>query len=246
VALSFHDGPLTLLFVLILTIRSASLLEPIGRHRSTHTTASKGKRNKKRKRSKRDSPEKLLLEPQSPSLPAVQNHVTVGLNSTTRYLESVLHTVATREPLASEAPDNDNPDKDFFLSHPDVLSQRNAELNEDNPHHLAAIFMTEATANYLPYTHLPTLAALASARHPATPAIRIVQLKASAEAKICEALGLPRAGIVGVLEDAPGAGPLVEYVRDFVNAVEVPWTREVADGKWLGTKILLAEERLEG
>jgi ribonuclease P/MRP protein subunit POP3 len=106
--------------------------------------------------------------------------------------------------------------------------------------------MTETTANYLPYTHLPTLAALVSARHPTKPAIRIVQLRASVEAKVCEALGLPRAAIVGVFEDAPGAGPLIEYVRETLDAVEVPWTREIGDGKWLGTKILLGEQTLEG
>jgi ribonuclease P/MRP protein subunit POP3 len=119
------------------------------------------------------------------------------------------------------------------------------QIPEESLKQLAAIFISETATNHLPYSHLPTLTALASARHSGLPKIRLVQLGTAAEAAISEALGLPRAGVVGVLADAPGAGPLLEYVREIVGAVDVPWTREVAAGEWLGTKILHGDERLE-
>lgn len=110
---------------------------------------------------------------------------------------------------------------------------------------LAMIFLTAASMNHLPYSHLPTLTSLASATRPHALQIRLVQLGVVAEIKLCEALGIPRVGVIGVLEGAPGAIPLIEYVRGTVEAVDVPWTREVGAGKWLGTKILDGEEARE-
>ncbi|KAK8172422.1 hypothetical protein BKA80DRAFT_251795 [Phyllosticta citrichinensis] len=65
-----------------------SLLSPIARYRSDHITPSKGKRDKKRKRrqSQSDPP------PPPPPAPAIANHITVGLNSTTRHLERLVAT----------------------------------------------------------------------------------------------------------------------------------------------------------
>lgn len=148
----------------------------------------------------------------SPPPPLVQTHITVGLNSTSRHLESLLPFKCPKGPNATAS------------SGPGPNSS------------LVAIFLTNANSNYLPYSPLPTLTALASAARPSSPAIRLIQLRSNAEAKICEALGLPRAGIVGVFEDAPGARPLVERVRE-IEAVDVPWTREVSAGQWLGTNI---------
>jgi ribonuclease P/MRP protein subunit POP3 len=224
------------------------LLDSIGQHRSAHIIASKGKRSKKRKRKESAALDasSTLVSP-APPPPAIHQHVTIGLNSTTRHLESFLHQqishkTSTKEVQAAEnsVPEDERPETT-------VRSQEEDKVGpEETPKHLAAIFMTEAAINHLPYSHLPTLTALASASHPSSPKIRLVQLRSVAEAAICKALGLPRAGVIGILTDAPGAGPLLEYVREVVDAVDVPWTREVAAGRWMGTKILLGQEDLEG
>ena len=73
----------------------------------------------------------------------------------------------------------------------------------------------------------------ASLLHPDVPATRLVPLSPTAEARIAAALGLPRAGVVGIMEGAPGSGPLVEYVRQHVQPVEVPWIQEAAKGAYL-------------
>jgi ribonuclease P/MRP protein subunit POP3 len=208
-----------------------SLLGQIGRHRSAHTTSSKGKRSKKRKRTENPIQEASSTLELPPPPPAIQKHVTIGLNSTIRHLQSLLQPQDLQTHLVEQTASQDDP-----------------KLNKETepPERLAATFLTETATTHLPYSHLPTLTALASTRHPSLPKIRLVQLKTAAEATICEAIGLPRAGVVGVLAGAPGAGPLLEYVRETVDAVDVPWTREVAAGEWLGTKILLGDERVEG
>lgn len=77
------------------------------------------------------------------------------------------------------------------------------------------------------------------------PPIRLIQLGAASEKKLCEALGLQRVGIVAIQDEAPGADPLIDYVRDNVEAVDVAWTREVGAGQWLGTSISMGKTREE-
>ncbi|KAK8152728.1 hypothetical protein BC567DRAFT_43408 [Phyllosticta citribraziliensis] len=64
-----------------------SLLSPIARYRTHHITPSKGKRDKKRKRRQSQSQSD---PPPPPPAPAIANHITVGLNSTTRHLERLV------------------------------------------------------------------------------------------------------------------------------------------------------------
>ncbi|KAF2431770.1 hypothetical protein EJ08DRAFT_557761, partial [Tothia fuscella] len=198
-------------------------LSPIGQHRKFHIIPSKGKRSKKRKRTEIEipantNPEGVLLEDDdkiSPSpTPELRNFITVGFNSTSRHLESMISPNVTTEEKSPQAP----------------KSKQTTKL-------LAAIFLTAASTNYLPYSHLPTLASLASSTHPESPAIRLVQLGNTSESKLSEALGIPRIGIIGVFEDAPNAAPLMGYVREHVEAVNVPWTKDVGKGNWLGTRI---------
>jgi len=108
------------------------------------------------------------------------------------------------------------------------------------PEHFAAIFLTQPTS-YLPYMPLPVLATLASQQKPSKPPIRLIPFPSIAEATLCKALGIPRTGVIGLFEDVPGTASLIEYVRE-IDAVKVPWVREVKEGKWLGTKILFGDD----
>lgn len=211
-----HSTSLRHSFVPILT--NVRLLEPVGKHRSEHIVPSKGKRSKKRKReSNVDSQGAAENHPKPesdtpPPPPQISKHIIVGLNSTSRRLESLVKPVFS--PSASE---------DAQISSPDQSA-------------LAVIFLTQPVSA-LQYSHLPTLVAFAAASRPEAVAPRFVPLEAAAEQKLRVALGIPRVGVLGVLSDAPGAGPLIEYVRQNVGPVDIPWVKETTQGKWLGTKI---------
>jgi ribonuclease P/MRP protein subunit POP3 len=101
---------------------------------------------------------------------------------------------------------------------------------------LAAVFLTQSPLA-LQYTHLPVLTALAASSHREISAPRLIPLDKSAEQRLSRALGIRRVSVIGVLQDAPGARPLIDYVREHVGAVEVPWVTETTEGKFLGTKI---------
>ncbi|KAK7548139.1 hypothetical protein IWX49DRAFT_636498 [Phyllosticta citricarpa] len=64
-----------------------SLLSPIARYRADHITPSRGKRDKKRKRRQTQSDPP---PPPPPPASAIANHITVGINSTTRHLERLV------------------------------------------------------------------------------------------------------------------------------------------------------------
>jgi len=158
--------------------------------------------------------------PSRPPPPVIAEHILVGINSTTRHLEALVP------------------------SHDSRPSQEPTSLELTSAKPLVAIFLTHAPT-FLPYSHLPTLIALASAAQPSRIATRLVPLTPFSETNLSEALGIARAGAVGVFKDAPGSGPLMDYVREHVEPVDVPWVREVSAGEWLGTKILVGEESRE-
>ncbi|KAF2674200.1 hypothetical protein BT63DRAFT_473972 [Microthyrium microscopicum] len=98
---------------------------------------------------------------------------------------------------------------------------------EEKP--VRVVFVTHSVDSML-YAHLPVLTSLAR------PAVQLVPLSEQSEKNIGEALGVPRVGMIGIREDAPGAIALFELLKE-VPAVEVPFLKESASGKWLGTKI---------
>lgn len=98
--------------------------------------------------------------------------------------------------------------------------------------HTAVIFLPKSR-NDLIYAHLPLMSRTASTLRPRLAATRLVPLNPTAETRIAAALGLPRAGVVGVLEGAPGSELLAGYVRQHVQPVEVPWIEEATRGEYL-------------
>lgn len=191
-----------------------SLLETIGRHRATHTVKSSGKKSKKRKRTseQKTSPavESKLLEPE------ILRYLTVGLNTTSRHLET-----------------------EAALSKPGALTPVDKESKaEQTPRkHLAVVFLPKPKDN-LVYAHLPLLCYTSSTtQKDKTQQTRLVLLDPSSERIIAAAMGLPRAGVVGVFEDAPGAGPLLEYVKENVVPVEIPWLEKALSGQWMGMNV---------
>ena len=109
-------------------------------------------------------------------------------------------------------------------------------------------------ASSLPHAHLPTLIYLstlspASRSSTLTPTsisspttinqlepTRLVTLPSASETRLATALNIPRCGAIGILEDAPGAEPLVSYVREHVGLVECKWVEEGMKAEWKGVK----------
>ena len=116
-----------------------------------------------------------------------------------------------------------------------VQREDNTSLAEQADDTLRAVFLTHPFAS-VQYAHLPLLAALCS------PAVQLIPLHSGAEPALSKALGLPRAGLVGVRGNAPSCEPLWEMLRD-VPLVQVPQLKEVSTGQWMGTKIEIDTQR---
>ncbi|KAG9952297.1 hypothetical protein KCU85_g2097, partial [Aureobasidium melanogenum] len=193
-----------------------SLLEPVGRHRAVHTVKSSGKNSKKRKRTSEKTSSPAAEE--RPLEPEILRHLTVGLNSTSRHLENE---AASSKPGALPTTDKETQQLDE-----QVVAK-----------HLAVVFLPKPKDN-LVYAHLPLLCYTASyAQKNKAQCTRLVLLDPSCERTIAAAMGLPRAGVIGVFDNAPGAAPLLEYVRDNVDPVEVLWLNKALSGQWMGINV---------
>ena len=204
-----------------------SLLAPTGRHRA-HVKSSKGVRSRrKRKRNARKAAAQGQLQSAADvvlSPPGIQAFLTVGLNSITRHLEQ-LASLSVPFVLAVP-PGNDSPAPSKAPGDPSLK-------------HMDVMFLPHSPEQMI-YAHLPTLSLAASKTHPDRPRTRLVSLKdKDSQIRMAKAMGLPQVGVVGILEGAPGAGPLVEYVTNHLKQVKVPWLCESLD--YQGLKVEVTE-----
>jgi RNase P subunit Pop3 len=103
--------------------------------------------------------------------------------------------------------------------------------------HFAAIFIPRSSQPPILHAHLPQLVVTASLASPELPATRMVQLPGGCDARLAEALGLPRVSFVGILDGAPHSKSLVDLVRECVPEVEIPWLDEAKNSVYLPVKI---------
>lgn len=205
-----------------------SVLTPIGDYRRQHQNFLKGipgkRRSKKRKRSTDETFSSPLTEPASPE---VLNFVTVGFNTTTRYLE-----VLAQRCTGSTVPGSTSPGP--IMEHP-AQAQAHSDSTMQNP--LVAIFVPRAEQPKILHSHLPVLIKTASLGSPSLPPIRLVPLASGAENRLIQVLGIPRVGLVGLMGNAPSAAQLIEFTQAHVPAVEIPWLQESISGVFLPTTI---------
>lgn len=154
-------------------------------------------------------------------LPDVQSYITIGLNSTTRHLES-LAALSSRATLARLP----------WLEQ----DERVAGGNIPALAHVDAIFLSQPSQDIL-YAHLPLLAVTASMAHPELPRTRHVALKEASGARLANVMGLPRAGVIGILRSAPGAAPLLNYLREHTSPTACPWLEEAANNKFKEVRV---------
>ena len=200
-----------------------SFLSPIGDYRRQHLSFSNqkpGKKSKKRKRSIKETFASTFIDSASPE---VLEFVTVGFNTTTLHLEDLAQkcTGNTAPESTSSGPVMEHPvqvDSDSIIQKP-----------------LVAIFVPRAEQPKILHSHLPVLIKAASLAFPSVPPIRLVPLANEAEACLITALGIPRLGLVGLMDNAPAASQLIQLIRTHVPAVEIPWLQESISGVFLPT-----------
>lgn len=115
------------------------------------------------------------------------------------------------------------------------IGRSHAQSSEQKP--LLAVFVPSLGESSKLYSHLPILIKTASMAFPHLPAIRLVTLPLDAEARLSEALKLPRVGLIGLECDAPGISVLAEVIRAEVPELVVPWLQESKAGMYLPTEI---------
>ncbi|KAG4442489.1 hypothetical protein IFR05_001989 [Cadophora sp. M221] len=221
-----------------------SILSPIGQHRSNHITPSKGKRSKKRRREEQKQKDGAGEAPSIPPTPEISSFIVVGLNSITRNLEEFSQKSKPAAITANqEGPqpqlNAETKPENITAEDPKVPKVPAKQTQETPPttHHFTAIFVPRSSQPPILHSHLPQLIATASLAHPSLPATRLVQLPKGCDARLCDALGLPRVSFIGILEGAPHSKALLEFAREHVPEIDVPWLREAREEKYLSVKV---------
>ncbi|KAF2995547.1 hypothetical protein E8E13_003056 [Curvularia kusanoi] len=203
----------------IVTELTCNLLAPIGEHRRTHIQLSKGKNRKRDIRLVSGDAHKVPV-------PAVASHILVGLNSVTRHLETLAATTAPPTAPINEVVDGQSsPTSGDDKSSITPLKQ------------LSVVILTHPQPSSSPvHAHIPTLLHLATLRRdakgkPSEPT-RLVCLPTSTDNRLASALHIPRVGAIGIVEGAPGAKTLEEYVTKHVGLTECAWVDEALRSEW--------------
>lgn len=157
--------------------------------------------------------------------PALQQHLTIGFNSTTRYLESLAQASAPKN-TQSQEPTSSN-----------VGTPNANPSNPDEPKPIVAVFVLGSDRPSILYSHLPLLIKTASLVSSSSPPPRLVSLPKGAEERLSAALSIPRAGLIGFIEGAPNTDSFIDFIRQQVPEVEVPWLHEAAAGAYLPVNI---------
>ncbi|KAH9867832.1 hypothetical protein IAQ61_007136 [Plenodomus lingam] len=224
-----------------------NLVAPLGEHRRTHSHASKGK---KRKRTTNPDPkdESTTLPDAPPPPPDISQHILIGLNAITRHLEALAARNAPTtlapsilpppsSPPSSPPPPSPPPSSPPPSSPPPPSPPPTAQPNINHP---ALILLTHPNPSSSPaHAHLPTLLHIATLSSPTTPTTktRLVPLPTSTDPRLASYLGIPRVAALAIMQDAPGAQTLVEYVRSHVDVTECPWVDEAMAPRWKGANV---------
>lgn len=195
---------------------SHSLLSPIGHHRQSFITSSKGKRAKRRKRKGAEADPAAAPVPPSPEL---TKYVDLGLASISRSLEKISADSGRDNPAASET------------------AARERSPEESRHEHYAVVFIARSGQPSAFHSHFPQMVAVASRSVSSRQPIRLVGFSAACEERLRSSLGIPRVSSIGLREGAPQAKALVDFVREHVPPVDMSWFEEVKSGQFLETKI---------
>lgn len=85
------------------------------------------------------------------------------------------------------------------------------------------------------WERLPILVHSYSAGKANSPPVRLVPLPRGSEVRLSQAIGIPRAGMIGIARDAPGTDQLIDLVRNLVDPIVVPWLKDIDQGNYRPT-----------
>lgn len=177
---------------------------------------SKGKRDKrlKRKRNNDKSPtQEGKAHALPPKRPEQASFLDIGLASVSRSLGGASSLKLSGQPHAQEG----------------------IERTERS---YAAVFVIHGGQSSVFTSNFPRMISLACDSQPPERAIRLIGLSEDlVQDRLSHALGVPRVTTLGLLESCPGSEAIVEFVRQHVPLVDIPWLREVQDGSYQFTKI---------
>lgn len=156
----------------------------------------------------------------------MHDHLTVGFNTTTRYLELLA------QKFSPSTVKDENSGAVAAIKTPALPS-----LDPTNTKPLAVVFIPSSSQPSVLYSHLPFLTKAASLAVPSSPPTRIMLLPEGAEDRLKTVLCIRRVGMVGLIDDAPNTSSLIEFIRDNVPELEVPWLQEAVMGAYLDVKI---------
>ena len=164
-------------------------------------------------------------------VPEILGHVTVGFNSTTRYLESLAQRPASMGfENGADNPRNKKRTLDSMQGGQSTSTPLQAEP-------LAVIFIPLSDQASKLFAHLPVLIRLGNVGIPEVMTTRVVMLPKAAEAQLSTALKIPRVGIIGLM-NAPMALELIDMVRAKVPPLQLSQLEQVAAGVYLPVKIV--------
>lgn len=199
-----------------------SLLTPLGTHRTTYLTPSRGRRRKRAHR----AADATAAPPEVPPIPELAAYVDVGMASISRNLEAM------------------STSKEAYPVSGDAVAQagKTSARGEQKPY--SAVFVARSGHSSSFHHHFPQMVAVASKSQPSEPAIRLVGFSAPCEERLGAALGVPRVSAVALRSDAPQAKGLIDFVRDRVAPVEVAWIQEAQAAEYRQAKINAIQTRV--
>jgi ribonuclease P/MRP protein subunit POP3 len=176
-----------------------------------------------------------------PPPPEISSFIAVGLNSIARSLESSSRRSRPNIQATEGGGDGELPATVDKSREPDAKQGFRVDAKHPLEGHFSVIFVCRSSQSTVLYEHLPQLLYTASLAHPELPATRLVELPNSSEARLCEALGIPRVSFIGIFDGAPHSKSLVDLVRECVPKIEIPWLQQAKESKYLPVKITAIE-----
>jgi len=133
----------------------------------------------------------------------------------------------------------------LFINPPPLVSSLTIGFNPTTEHleseiqntatkRMRTVFVARGdTSSTMLYSHFPMMASM-------LPRVRLVSLTKGAEARLCETLKLKRVGVIGLMEDTPGAATLFQLVEEKVPRIDCPWNKD-GETDWIPTRVKWVE-----
>lgn len=216
-------------------------MEPIGQHRRI-VPQSKGKRKKREAKKQNED----VIQMKTSAEPGIGSYLTLGFRSTHRLLEDLIKD--KNKMPAVEVPQNSKLEIDPASSsgHASIGNNVDANPTSCTSNRLIAVIIDRSSQPPIMIQHLPKmLAAVARSLAPESP-IWLVTLPNGSEDRLRKAIEIPRVGHFGILENAPNARSLLDYIKLHVEPVKSLNSMDLIPPSFLPLKVETRLMNVEG